>query len=361
VVEDVIGLDKWLETKTLRLLVSLLLVLAIIYIFVQIKPVLIWIIDLMRFIIGPFIAAAIVCYLLHPVVKLLHEKGIPRSIAVLLIYLIFIVSLTVIFLRVTPVFLQQVQDLTEHLPEMVSAFERWMLDLDNHKHQLPPAIQHAIENALANLEARFTGVSAQAVEWITGAIRFIFAAFLVPFIAFYLLKDFNLMERAVVTFMHKRHRKEMIRLLRDIDEALGSYIRGQLLVSLAVGITAYLGYLLIRLPYPLLLGTLVGLADIIPYLGPYIGAAPALLIGLSVSWEMALWVVVVNIVVQIMEGNIFSPYIMGRTLHIHPLTIIVVLLLGGEIWGLAGLILAVPIYAVLKVIAQHVALRYIKR
>lgn len=184
---------------------------------------------------------------------------------------------------------------------------------------------------------------------------------MVPFVTFYILKDFKLIEKTVITFVPKKRRKEMIRLVKDIDEALGNYIRGQLLVASIVGIMAYIGYMIIGLPYSLFLAFIVAITDIIPYLGPFLGAAPAIIVGLSISWKMGLTVLAVNLMVQALESNVFAPQIVGKSLHIHPLFIILSLLVGGEIGGIAGLILAVPIFAILKVIFQHIGLYYSSR
>ena len=150
-------------------------------------------------------------------------------------------------------------------------------------------------------------------------VEAVFIAFIVPFLAFYILKDFDVFERAVIHYVPKSHRKNTVRLLKDIDEALGSYIRGQLLVCLIVGILAYIGYLLVGMPYALLFASIVAITNVIPYLGPFIGAAPALLMASTVSVKMMLLVVIVNTVCQILEGNIISPQVVGRTLHLHPL------------------------------------------
>jgi predicted PurR-regulated permease PerM len=149
--------------------------------------------------------------------------------------------------------------------------------------------------------------------------------------------------------------------MKDIDQALGNYIRGQFLVCLIVGILAYIGYWIIGMPYPLLLASVVAVFNIIPYLGPFFGAAPAILMAFMVSWKMVLFVVIVNTICQILEGNVISPQVVGRTLHMHPLLIIFALLVGGEIAGVIGLILAVPLFAVMKVILQHFFAYYVKR
>src|SRR5690606_11755099 len=151
------------------------------------------------------------------------------------------------------------------------------------------------------------------------------------------------------------------RMLLDIDRALGQYIRGQLIVAVIVGALAYLGYWLIGMPYALLLAGIVSIFNIVPYIGPFFGAAPAILMAATVSWKMVLYVVIVNTIVQILEGNVVSPQVVGRTLHMHPLSIILALLIGGELAGIVGLILAVPCLAVLKVILQHVRQYYLRR
>jgi predicted PurR-regulated permease PerM len=143
--------------------------------------------------------------------------------------------------------------------------------------------------------------------------------------------------------------------------ALGSYIRGQFIVSLCIGVLAYIGYLIIGMPYPLLMAGFVSLFDIIPYLGPFFGALPALIVASTISWKMVMLVVIVNTLCQSMESNVLSPQVVGRSMHMHPLTIIFVLLVGGELAGVVGMILAVPFYAAMKVVVQHVFAYYIRR
>jgi Predicted permease len=168
-------------------------------------------------------------------------------------------------------------------------------------------------------------------------------------------------ERAVLKYVPRARRQGTVRLLKEIDAALGSYIRGQLLVSVCIGVTAYIGYLVIGMPYPLLMAAFVALFDIIPYLGPFLGALPALIMALTVSWKMVLLVIIVNTLCQFLESNVISPQVVGKSMNMHPLTIIFVLLVGGELAGVVGLLLAVPFYAAMKVVAQHLFAYYIRR
>lgn len=182
---------------------------------------------------------------------------------------------------------------------------------------------------------------------------------LVPFVLFFRLKDGKHAPNFLEKILPKRHQKEADEKLEEMDGALSSYIQGQLIVSLCVGTLAFIGYLIIGLDYALILGVLAMATNVIPFIGPWIGTLPAVIVGLFTSPLQALLVVVVAIVVQQFESNLVSPFVMGKALNMHPLTIIFVLLVAGQFGGLLGLILAVPAYALLKVIISHIY-RYIR-
>ncbi|MFL6562935.1 MAG: AI-2E family transporter, partial [Bacillus sp. (in: firmicutes)] len=143
------------------------------------------------------------------------------------------------------------------------------------------------------------------------------------------------------------------KILSDLDEALSSYIHGQIFVSFCIGTLLFLGYLMIGLDYSLLVAIVAMFTNVIPFLGPIIAIIPALIIAILNSPMMVVKVLIVMVVVQQIEGHIISPQVMGRRLEIHPLTIISLLLAAASIGGVLGLILAVPVYAVLKVIVHH--------
>jgi predicted PurR-regulated permease PerM len=175
----------------------------------------------------------------------------------------------------------------------------------------------------------------------------------IPFISFYLLKDFSIMKRAAWYLTPRKWRKEGVLFLKDIDKSLGSYIRGQLLVCAAIGAISSLLFWVFDMRYPLLLGTIIGVTNVIPYFGPIIGAVPAVIIASALSVKMVVITIGIIIVLQFLEGNILSPLIVGKSLHMHPLLIMLALLAGGEAGGILGLIIAVPILAVIKVSMIH--------
>ena len=180
-------------------------------------------------------------------------------------------------------------------------------------------------------------------------------------LAFYILKDFQIIEKTALAIVPQEHRKKTVYLLMDIDTALGNYIRGQLLVCVIIGVLAYVGYWLIGMPYPCCSLALWRFLILFLTWDLFLEPLQRSLWLQPISLKMVLFVALVNLTVQILEGNVISPQVVGRTLHMHPLFIIFALLVGGEVAGIVGLILAVPFFAVMKVIIQHVFIHYVHK
>jgi predicted PurR-regulated permease PerM len=352
--------NPWAGSRLFRGLVYTILVLVVLLLLQQLKPVLLVVYGFLKAVLAPFIIAMIISYVLNPVVTLLAGRRVPRSVAVLLIYAVFVAAVTVILLNAIPMIAEQVEQLNRHAPELTMRAQNLMDRLNNHSF-LPESVRKAVDKSLIDLEKRLAEAALSFMNNIGSMLNAVFIAFIIPFLAFYILKDLDAFERAIINYVPRSRRQGVIRLFKDIDEALGSYIRGQFIVCAIVGLLAYTGYLLIGLPYPLLLASFVAITNVIPYLGPFIGAAPALLVASTVSLKMVLFTVLVNTLCQIIEGNVVSPQVVGRSLHMHPLTIIFALLAGGEIAGLIGMILAVPAFAAAKVVLQHLFAYYIRR
>ncbi len=346
-------MDKFAKSRWFVLLVYVLLCLLILFMLLQIKPLLISLFAFLKAVLAPFLIAMIISYVLNPIVNILNERKVPRTAAVLLIYAVFITSVVVVMINLIPIFMLQLKELNEHLPQLTMKAQNWFDGL-NESRLVPESVRSGINKAFIQLENTITMGISNFIHDIGGKLNMLFVAFIVPFLAFYILKDFQLIEKTALTFVPKRHRYETIKLLSDIDAALGNYVRGQFTVCFIVGGLAYLGYWIVGMPYPLLLACVVAVFNIIPYLGPFFGAAPAIVVASTISLRMVLMVALVNFVVQILEGNVISPQVVGKSLHMHPLSIIFVLLVGGELAGVIGLILAVPVFAVMKVLVHHI-------
>lgn len=348
-------MHRYLSSRWFAIAVYILIATIIIFMLQLIVPFIKGLFGFLKAVLMPFIIAMIISYILNPIVNSLNDRKVPRTLAVLLIYVIFIASLTVILMNVVPMFMKQLKELNEHLPEITSKVRMFVDGVYENK-GIPFGIREAFEKAMIQLENNLTAGITNFIQKIGTTLNVLFVALIVPFLAFYMMKDFKIIEKTVLALIPRKKRKGSIRLLLDIDKALGSYVRGQFIVCVVIGLMAYIGYWLIDMPYPLLLASMVAIFNIVPYLGPFLGAAPAIIMASTVSIKMMLMAALVNLVIQLLESNVVSPQVVGKSLEMHPLVIIFALLVGGEIAGIAGLILAVPFFAVIKVIFQHVYL-----
>lgn len=331
----------------------LLLLFIVLFVFLKLQPIWLPIFKITMIVVLPFIIAAFISYLLHPVVETLHENYLPRWLAVLIIYILFFGSVSVALYNGVPAVIHQLRDLTENAPSFADQYRAWIHEIQDKTSTWPEAFQDRVDSSIVAVERMLDNALTRAVNLGMGIINSALLFAIIPFIAFYMLKDYEKIKKAVWYITPKKWRSGGTLFLRDVDKSLGSYIRGQLLVCVMIGTISALSFWFIDLRYPLLLGLIVGITNIIPYFGPVIGAVPAIIIAATISVKMVLFVVIIIALLQFLEGNILSPFIVGKSLHMHPLVIMFALLAGGEIGGILGLILAVPIMAILKVSLLH--------
>ena len=174
-----------------------------------------------------------------------------------------------------------------------------------------------------------------------------------PFVLFFMLKDGHHFKEFSTNIMPPKFRKDFHDLLEKMSVQVGSYIQGQIIVSFCIGILLFIGYSVIGLKYSLVLASIAAVTSVVPYLGPTIAISPAIVIAAITSPWMLLKLAVVWTLVQFVEGHFISPNIMGKTLKIHPLTIIFILLCAGKLLGIVGVILGIPGYAILKVLVTY--------
>jgi predicted PurR-regulated permease PerM len=302
---------------------------------------------------APFLIACIIAYLLYPIVQKIHQYNIPRSIAILFIYLFFFGGVGYLIYRVYPAAVAQLRDLDEYLPQLVAMYQDIIYQLYASTSFLPETVHDKIDETIRSIELSIDTLIGQLIGGVTKIIDFIVIITVIPVLVFYFLKDYEKIKGYVKNSLPKKYRKSSSNLVHAIDEGLGGYIRGQLLVCLFVAITSYITFQFLGLKYALLLAIFMGLMNIIPYFGPIIGAVPAVLIALTISGKMVLFVLIGVFVIQLIESNLLSPYIVGRSIRIHPVAIIFALLLGGKLGGVLGMVLAVPTLTILRVIIKH--------
>ncbi|TYR82315.1 AI-2E family transporter [Priestia megaterium] len=332
-----------------------LLLLALLCIFLFFKMQFLWlpILHMVLKAMLPFFIAAFITYLLHPIIEKTHEQGLPRPLAILLIYLIFFGGIGYGLYKGFPLFVNQLRDLNEQLPEFTDTYRNWVRSIHDQTSTLPNGIHDKIEQSIDEIEETLNRWLIKIMEGLKAILNSFLILIIIPFIVFYMLKDFSLIKKAVAYITPKKWHKQGKRFLQDVNKSLGNYIRGQFFVCVIIGLVATTSLWLFHVPYALLLGIIIGVTNIIPYFGPIIGAIPAAVIAATISVKLVITVIIIIFGLQFLEGNILSPLIVGKSLHIHPLFIMLALLLGGEFGGVLGLIVAVPILVVIKISILH--------
>lgn len=359
---EVINYMSLLEKKWFKGMLAAIMVLLIVLL-LKLNPFLLKpLIVLVKTIFLPFVLAGILYYLCRPLVNWLEKKKVPRWVGIIAAYMVIVLFVYGLIRLVGPVINDQLERFVDNLPVMASTVTDWFTYVQENRSTMPDFVQEALLTASEEVEKQIqehAGDIANGIlsifSVIGGFINTLFYLVLVPFILFYMLKDGHRFAPSVAAFFPLAKRDYVRGVLKEMDKTISTYIQGQMLVSLIVGILLYIGYVIIDLNYPLVLALFGMLTNVIPFLGPFIAVAPALLVALFQDPIMVVWVAIIMIIAQQIEGNVISPNVMGKTLNIHPLTIIVLILTAGNLVGIIGVIFVIPVYSVLKVIVLNIA------
>ncbi|WP_213423046.1 AI-2E family transporter [Bhargavaea massiliensis] len=348
---------------TLFVLGIILLAGLIILVFNQIQFVFTPVKVLVQNVVLPVVLATVLFYLLRPVLRLLERARIPRLWGILIIYVGGIGLISLVVFLIYPFLKTQVINLVQEFPEY---FRLLILNIDDYLstslfasyyNQLDVNLNLLVDSVFEDIAGFFRdtagGIASGVTNFISTLTGIVISIVTVPFILFYLLKDGDRLPGYIMNLMPPRMRREAKEIFREADHQLSNYIQGQLIVSFCIGLLIYIGFVIIGMEYALALGALAAVTSVVPYLGPVIAITPALIIALVTSPFMILKLAAVWTIVQLIEGKFISPQVMGKTLHIHPITIIFVLLTAGSLFGVPGVILGIPGYALLKVIVSH--------
>ncbi|GAB4073873.1 cell elongation protein CozEb [Barrientosiimonas marina] len=307
-------------------------------------------------ILPPFILAFIAFYLLNPIVDLLERLHIYRIWGIVIIILALSGILTGLILLMAPAVESQVKDLVSRLPAYVQqlgeGIDSWL-----QQSFLAPYYQQGyawLTSNLSNISSQvgnYIGGAVEGFQNVASTITSVVAVIITfPIILFFMLKDGGQFKRFFLNLLPPKYRNEVNKILQNMDVQVGSYIQGQIIVATCIGILLYIGYLIIGLDYAITLAIIAAITSVVPYLGPMIAITPAIIIAIVDSPIMLLKLGIVWAAVQFLEGNFISPNVMGKTMQVHPLSIILVLLVAGNLFGVVGVILGIPGYAILKVI-----------
>ncbi len=313
----------------------------------------------------PILITGFLYFLLNPIVDFLERKKLPRAGAILVIYVVFAGLIVLAVGSLVPAISKQATELANDLPVFADKTTEFFYDVvqssefksfRDEQREMIDSVEGSIREYANTLPNKLTN----GIKGFFGIITNIAIIFVtVPFLLFYMFKDGHNFPKAVSKFIPAEYRDESLTILKETGETLSAYIQGQVMVASLVGILTFIGYLIIDLRYALIMALIVAITNIIPYVGPIIGGAPAVLVAFFDSPTKALLAIVVILIAQQIEGNLLSPMILGKSLDTHPATIIIILLAAGNLAGVLGMVLAVPTYAVTKTIVLNLV-RFLK-
>lgn len=352
-----------LASKVLRVL-YLLLIAAIAYVVIRLfkeTKILDFIFKILEICLPLFIGL-LIAWLFDPFIKWLETKKIKRTFGAVITYLIIFIIIFLVLVTLIPLLIDQVREFAHIIPDVIDTVRAWGIDLFDKMDKSSLINFNQMKNDLfASLEAFATNITTTLPQNILGFVSSLFSGLgvfvLGLIIGFFLIVNFDSSSK-LFNFIPKKFRDTTVALLDEVNVSLRSYVKGAILDCTLIFVISSLAFWIIGLQAPMLFGLFCGLTNIIPYAGPYIGGAPAVIVGLTQSPTIGILVLVAIAVIQFLEGNFLQPIIMSKTTKLHPVTIILGLLVFGYFFGIVGMLISTPAIAALKTVFKFYNAKY---
>jgi len=303
-----------------------------------------------------FSFALMLAYFFDPLYKFILDKRAPKVLAIIIIFGIIIALLILTIFFLIPSLINQLNILYKEIPKFIENYQNLILSI---KPQLskfinPADVEALLKENLSGLQKSVLGFSQSIIIYLSNIVSSItFGIVIVPLILFYLMRDMFKFKESLYIFVSKKNKKEFKEVLEEIDNIVSGFIRGRIIVCFIVGTLIGLGLYFLHLKFALIIGIVSGILNFIPYLGPIVGVVLALIFALGNSWWTLLMIVVLFVLVNQLEAAYLNPNILGKGLGLHPLTVILSILICGQLLGILGVLVAVPLAAILKVLATR--------
>ncbi|HAX72164.1 MAG TPA: AI-2E family transporter [Firmicutes bacterium] len=302
----------------------------------------------------PFLIAFLLAYLIHPLISFIESLKLPRGISILLFYFIIFGSLYALISWFLPTIFLEIRGLISNIPDYLESIQEQILILDiKFNLNLSDTITAEYENIMNHFSEHVQNIVGLTFNFLSSMVGSFISIIIVPIALFYFLKDYEKILSLFVFLVPKKYKHHAVSFGELLDQSLGSYLRGLLLVMLCLSFIGTFLFMFAGIEYSLLFGFLVGFTDFIPFIGPIIGAIPVVFYALSISWNKVITVILIVAILQFIEANILQPLIIGRNLDLHPLLVMVAVLLAGAIFGFQGVILAFPIIIIIKCMISY--------
>lgn len=311
----------------------------------------------------PLFIGFVIAWILDPVVKFLQKKGWNRTVSCFVVFFVFILIIILFFYLVIPTIGKQIQDAIGMVPSVVDNFNKW---IDSIFKNLSNLYDYDFASVKDNIYAGITAYTNTITEGIpnfiiafisrvlSGGVTFLLSLF----IAFYLLFDFKNARKVLTLFLPRKIHNNFMELTSRLDLSLKNYVLGTLFVTVILFAFQSLGFLIAGLKAPLVFGLICAVTNIIPYVGPYIGGIPAVLVGYAISPWVGTFTLISVLVAQFLESYVLTPIILSKTMKLHPVTIIIGLLIFQHFFGIIGMLISTPVIACLKIIFQFFDEKY---
>ena len=344
-----------LSHNVLRILFILLIIIGVYCLIrlikeVQILPFVLTVLGLL----SPLFIGIVVAWLFDPFVTYLNKKGIRRGLGAAISYAIFLGIIVLILTALIPLLSEQVNDfVTTTVPALFASARDFIDNFFNSLNNIENFDAFAMRDEIFNkLESIATNLTSSLPDLLVSIVTSLFSGIGVfavgLIIGFYLLLDFDKNTDTLFSLVPKKYRSETKKCLNAVNKPLKRFVNGALIDCSIIFVVTTIGFSIIGLKAPLLFAVFCAITNVIPYAGPYIGGAPAVLVGLTQSPTIGIAVLIFIVVVQAVEGNLLQPFIMSKTTKLNPVTIILGLLVFGYFFGILGMILSTPIIGAIK-------------
>jgi len=301
-----------------------------------------------------FSIALMLAYFFDPLYRYLIHKKIPKVLAIIIVFGIIIALLILTIFFLIPSVINQLNILYKEIPKFIENYQNIILSI---KPQLskfinPADVEILLKENLSELQRSVLGFSQTIIIYLSNIVSSItFGIVIIPLILFYLMRDIFIFKENLYIYVAKENKKEFKEVLEEIDHIVSGFIRGRIIVCFIVGTLIGIGLYFLNLEFALIIGIVSGVFNFIPYLGAIVGVVLALIFALGNPWWSLLMIVVLFVLVNQLEAVYLNPNILGKGLGLHPLTVILSMLICGQLLGILGVLVAVPLAAILKVLA----------
>jgi len=318
-------------------------------------------------VISPLIIAYVLAAIINPLVNMFQKKLKKRGLSIIAVMLIILLIIGIFIGLLVPLVVQQIAAIIDIFPNIqdilsdtANDFINYLtsLGVDLQSDEIANSLQSQIDGLSTIITKGFSNISSLAGSMIGGIVSSIFKAILTLTLFIYLLADFDSINGTLVKFIPKKHREYFISIMNDISVAINEYFKAMLVIMGIVFVLVLIGFTIIGVPNAFILAIIVAVTNLIPYIGPYIGGVPAVLVALTSSFNVAILVLVVIVVVQQIDGSILNPYFMGKSTNLHPVITMTGIIVFSYFLGIVGILIAIPVLSIIKIVITRVNEKY---